>query len=184
MRKAGPRKTGDVTLIRPATAGDAAQIGLVHVRSWQAAYRGLVPQDYLDHLDPAARAARWHRHLQQTDWARAGVLVAEAGDELEGFASYGPSRDEDAERIWVGEISTIYVLAAAWGQGLGRRLMAGAVERLAAAGYAQATLWVLDTNARARRFYAAAGWSEDGVTLEDASLGFPLAEIRYRRTLT
>ena len=90
------------------------------------------------------------------------MLVAEAGDELEGFASYGPSRNEDAERIWVGEISTIYVLAAAWGQGLGRRLMAGAVERLAAAGYAQATLWVLDTNARARRFYAAAGWSRTG----------------------
>lgn len=172
-----------MTIIRPATAGDAAQIGLVHVRSWQAAYRGLVPQDYLDHLDPAARATRWHRHLQQTDWARAGVLVAEIGDELEGFASYGPSRDEDGERACVGEISTIYVLAGAWGRGLGRRLMAEAVERLTAAGYAQATLWVLDTNARARRFYAAAGWSEDGAVLEDASRGFPLAEVRYRRIL-
>jgi GNAT superfamily N-acetyltransferase len=170
-------------VIRPATAGDAAQIGLVHVRSWQAAYRGLIPQDFLDHLDPAARAALWHRHLQQTDWTRAGVLVAEAGEELEGFASYGPSRDEDADRTCVGEISTLYVLAESWGQGLGRRLMAEAVEHLTAAGYTQATLWVLGTNARARRFYAAAGWSEDGAVLEDASFGFPLAEVRYRRTL-
>lgn len=187
---AGPRcgsqvrgRLGDVTVIRPATVSDAAQIGLVHVRSWRAAYRGLVPQDYLDHLDPAARATWWHRHLQQAGGARAGVLVAAAGDGMEGFASYGPSRDEDAERTCVGEISTLYVLAQAWGQGLGRRLMAGAVERLTFAGYTQASLWVLDTNARARRFYAAAGWSEDGAVLEDASLGFPLAEVRYRRTL-
>lgn len=47
------------------------------------------------------------------------------------------------------------------------------------------TIWItLDSAARAARFYTAAGWSEDGATLEDASLGFPLAEIRYRRTLT
>lgn len=181
-----------MTLIRAATAEDAGQIGLVHVRSWQEAYRGLVRQDYLDHLDPVARAARWRRHLQGTDWSRAGVLVAgalnepagptPAGGELAGFASYGPSRDEEAEPA-VGEVSTIYVLAEAWGQGLGRQLMAGAVQRLAAAGYTQATLWVLRSNARARRFYAAAGWSEDGAELEDSGLGFPLDEIRYRRSL-
>lgn len=69
--------------------------------------------------------------------ATAGVLVAEAGEELEGFASYGPSRDENADRTCVGEISTLYVLAEAWGQGLGRRLMAEAVERLTAAGEGQ-----------------------------------------------
>ncbi len=110
----------------------------------------------------------------------AGVTPARA--ELAGFVTYGPSRDEDADPA-VGEVSTIYVLAEAWGRGLGRRLMAGAVQRLTGAGYAQATLWVLRTNARARRFYAAAGWSEDGAALEDASPGFPLAEVRYRRRL-
>ncbi|MCW2910568.1 MAG: hypothetical protein JWL68_5357 [Actinomycetia bacterium] len=190
-------------MIRPATAGDATQIALVHVRSWQEAYRGLVPQDYLDHLDPADRVARWRRHIQGTDWSRSGVLVAPAGDEpagftpagdepagatpapaeLAGFVSYGPSRDEDADPAVVGEVSTIYVLAEAWGRGLGRRLMSGAVEHLTSAGYSQATLWVLPANARARRFYAAVGWSEDAAVLEDASLGFPLTEVRYRRPL-
>jgi hypothetical protein len=64
-----------------------------------------------------------------------------------------------------------------------RRTFSITVECLAAAGYTQATLWVLGTNARARRFYAAAGWAQDGAVLEDASLGVPLAEVRYRRTL-
>jgi hypothetical protein len=57
------------------------------------------------------------------------------------------------------------------------------VRGLGAAGYTQATLWVLRTNTRARWFYAAAGWAEDGAVLEDGSLGFPLAEVRYRRPL-
>jgi hypothetical protein len=51
----------DVPVIRPAEVSDAGQIGLVHVRSRQSAYRGQVPQDYLDGLDgldPAERAGR------------------------------------------------------------------------------------------------------------------------------
>jgi hypothetical protein len=43
--------------VRPATLADADGIGLVHVGSWQAAYRGKMPQDHLDGLDPARRAA-------------------------------------------------------------------------------------------------------------------------------
>jgi hypothetical protein len=43
--------------VRPATLADVTEIAMIHVRSWQAAYRVLMPQDYLDGLDPAARAA-------------------------------------------------------------------------------------------------------------------------------
>ncbi|HEU5421786.1 MAG TPA: GNAT family N-acetyltransferase, partial [Streptosporangiaceae bacterium] len=68
-------------------------------------------------------------------------------------------------------------------RGLGRMLMAEAVSQLAA-GYEQATLWVLDTNDRARRFYARTGWAEDGAVLQDDSRGFPITEVRYRRSLT
>jgi hypothetical protein len=51
------------------------------------------------------------------------------------------------------------------------------------AGFAEATLWVLDTNERARRFYAAGGWTLDEVTRQDDSHGFPIDEVRYRRSL-
>ncbi|HEY0933157.1 MAG TPA: hypothetical protein VGD91_05360, partial [Trebonia sp.] len=63
-------------VVRPAREADAAQIALVHVRSWQGAYRGLLPQDYLDELDPVQRLARWQQTLAETDGLRAGVLVA------------------------------------------------------------------------------------------------------------
>lgn len=61
--------------------------------------------------------------------------------------------------------------------------MTAAVEHLTAAGFSRATLWVLATNVRARRFYEAAGWRPDGSSKVDSSRGFPLDEVRYERTL-
>jgi hypothetical protein len=46
-----------VITVRHATVGDAPALGRVHVRAWQAAYRGHKPDDYLDGLRPEERAA-------------------------------------------------------------------------------------------------------------------------------
>lgn len=177
----------DRTVIRAARAADAAQIALVHVRSWQGAYRGLLPQAYLDELDPAQRVGLWERVLAEADAGpgagRAGVMVADAGGKLLGFASFSPSRDDDADRDRVGEITAIYLLPDAWVKGIGRRLMGAAIGCLVQAGFSEATLWVLDANARARRFYEAGGWFADGAETLDASRGFPITEVRYRRRL-
>jgi hypothetical protein len=61
-------------VIRAARVTDAPQIALVHVRSWQFAYRGLLPQVYLDGLDPAQRVGRWERSLAEATDGRDGVL--------------------------------------------------------------------------------------------------------------
>lgn len=167
--------------IREATVADAAHVAEVHVRSWQVAYRGLVPQDYLDGLDPAARRERWSALLADDRWPRAGTLVAELDDRIVGFASILPARDADLDPAAFGEIAAFYLDPGVWRRGIGRRLMAAALDRLAAAGYPRAALWVLDTNLRARRFYEATGWRCDGTVKVDDSRGFPLTETRYRR---
>ena len=69
------------------------------------------------------------------------------------------------------------------GTGAGRALMASVIAELARLGYADAILWVLDANDRARRFYALAGWEEDSANKTDGSRGFDITEVRYRRTL-
>jgi GNAT superfamily N-acetyltransferase len=168
--------------VRAAVVEDAEQIADVHVRSWQAGYRGLLPQDYLDGLDPAARVPARRQLLEASDLPRTGTLVAADDGQVVGFAHVGPSRDEDADSS-VGEVFAIYLAPGAWGKGHGRELMAAALADLVQAGYRQATLWVLEPNARARRFYEAAGFRPDGASMEDDSRGFPLAEIRYRRAL-
>ncbi|MGH3397477.1 MAG: GNAT family N-acetyltransferase [Streptosporangiaceae bacterium] len=171
--------------IRRAQASDAGAIAVVHVRSWQAAYRGLLPQDYLDGLDPGPRVARWEQRLAERDWPRGGVLVAEDAGQVVGLTNFCPSRDDDLDLRAVGEITMIYLLAAAWGRGHGRELMAGALAALRQAGYGEAALWVLDTNQRARRFYEAGGWRTDGAAKQEPwrDAGFTLSEVRYRHAL-
>lgn len=170
--------------IRPATLADTDGLGLAHVRSWQSAYRGKMPQDYLDGLDPAVRAETWRRILAETEPSRGGVLAAVADGGITGFASFGPSRDHDTDPRRTGEVFAIYVDPDAWGTGTGRRLIASAAAELARLGYTDAILWVLDTNDRARRFYALAGWTEDGARKTDASRGFAITEVRYRKMLS
>ena len=38
--------------LRPAVPDDAMAVARVHVRAWQAAYHGLMPEDYLAGLRP------------------------------------------------------------------------------------------------------------------------------------
>jgi GNAT superfamily N-acetyltransferase len=170
--------------VRPATLADAEGVGKVHVRSWQSAYRGKMLQELLDGLDPAGRAQVWRRIMEETEPSRGGVLVAAAeGGGITAFASFGPSRDSDTDPRATGEVFAIYADPDAWGTGAGRALMASAVAELARLGYASAILWVLDTNDRARRFYALAGWEEDGASKTEDIRGFDVTEVRYRRTL-
>ena len=169
--------------VRRAGPADADQIAVVHVRSWQGAYRGLLPQEYLDGLDPAARTERWRLALERDSWPAAGTIVVVSDGRVGGFANLGPTRDPDAGGARVGEIPAIYVLPEAWGTGLGRGLMTGALSELAAAGFDSATLWVLESNARARRFYDRAGWTADGSTKHDDIGGAAVTEVRYRRPL-
>lgn len=171
-------------LIRRAVLADADAIGLVHVRSWQAAYRGKIPQDYLDGLDPVRRSRVWRQIMEESDPSRGGVLVAVAESVgITGFTNFGPSRDDDADLTVTGEVYAIYAAPDAWATGTGRALMGNAVEELARLGYTDAVLWVLDSNERARRFYALAGWEEDGASKTDGSRGFDITEVRYRRRL-
>lgn len=45
--------------IRPVTPADYEAVADVHVRTWRAGYSGIIPQDYLASLDPAAFAERY-----------------------------------------------------------------------------------------------------------------------------
>ena len=143
--------------VRLAVPGDSRAIAAVHVDSWQVAYRGLLPDDFLAGLSPEQRTGLWSGIL--TDPASGHVLVVERDDTILGFAHAGPSGDDDAAPD-TAELYTIYVRPDAWGQGYGANLMAAVLEDLRGEGYGMVTLWMLSTNDRARRFYLHQGWLE------------------------
>jgi len=170
-----------VVRIRGATPDDAPGIASVQVRSWQAAYAGLMPDEVLDGLSVQRRTEVWRSVVA----GRPGeaVLVLEGDGGVEGFAHMCAGRDADVD-VGTGEVSSIYLLPSAWGKGNGRALMDAAVRRLSTDGYHTAILWVLVTNDRARRFYDAAGWFCDGAEKTELVGGTAsITETRYRRPL-
>jgi RimJ/RimL family protein N-acetyltransferase len=170
-------------IVRPPTADDAEAIGLAHVRAWQVAYRGLIPDEYLDGLDPVARGDAWRRVLaspHELDGASGEHLVIEVDGDVVGFAGFGPCRDDDAAGVELGELYAINLRPDAWGQGHGRRLLTAAVDGLRRRGFGEAVLWVVTGNDRARRFYEAAGWTVDGAERSDDRGAFTIPEVRYR----
>jgi RimJ/RimL family protein N-acetyltransferase len=166
--------------VRRAEPGDAPALAEVHVRAWQEAYPGLVPQDYLDALSVAERTRQWSRMLAATDWPRCGTFVLEDDTGVvTGFVHLRPSEDDDAGDD-VGEVAALYLRAAAWGRGGGRALLASALAEFGRAGLTTATLWVLGTNDRARRFYERCGWEPDGAEKVHDWVSFVADDVRYR----
>lgn len=167
-------------LIRSATAADADGVALVHVRSWQAAYRGLMPQDVLDGLSVAERAANWQRILTETSRG-SQTLVVERDGMIVGWASFGTARDDEAPGT--GELWGIYAHPDAWSLGVGHTLIIAVEEALRAEGHEVAYLWVLDGNDRAATFYERHGWASDGATKVDERPGMTVLERRHVKRL-
>ena len=166
--------------IRAAIAADARGIAEVHVRSWQAAYRGQIPDSVLAALSVEGRAKWW---MQTLGNATNRVLVAEDAKRIVAFANFGPLRDDDADRDSVGEVYAIYCLAEFWDRGIGRKLMEAAVAFLCDLHYAAVKVWVLDTNRRAIAFYRKLGFSADGAEKVEQREAYRIRERRYSRSL-
>lgn len=163
--------------IRTAAPADAAEIARVHVRSWQAAYRGLLSDAYLDGLRPEDRAARYR--LGQTDPRQPSTIVIILDDLIRGFATFGP----DPDLADHGSLFALYLEPEVWGRGLGRLLIAEARARLRSLEFKRASLWVLVGNERAQRFYRMDGWTPDGTRREQQVWGVTVDEVRYRTAL-
>jgi ribosomal protein S18 acetylase RimI-like enzyme len=169
-----------VLLVRPARPEDGEAVADLHVRSWQVAYRGLLPDHYLDGLRPEDRMGRYS--FGSDDPAAPSTFVATEHDAMRGFVTTGPSRDLDAPGA--GELLALYVDPLAWGLGVGRCLMEHARAQLHETGFRHATLWVLVGNDRAQRFYRADGWLPDGVRRTQDVWGVAVDEERLHRTLS
>ena len=141
-------------VIRQPTLDDAGAIARVQALSWQATYRGMVPDEYLDAIDVDAWAERHRGHMLE-DPEEFVSYVAEVDEEIVGWALGGPNRDQTM--IYSAELFTIYLLPGYERQGIGLRLMNAVAQGLAGFGFESMILWVLTDNRPAREFYEALG---------------------------
>ena len=88
-----------------------------------------------------------------------------------GFTYLGPSEEPGVPELYAIHVDPAYV-----GTGVGRLLMIDALEHL---GERARVLWVLEGNARARRFYERGGWALDGTTRDVPMGGETAHQLRY-----
>ena len=169
-------------LVRRAEPQDAPFVARVHTASWQHAYRGLLPQEYLDGLSVEARTKTWAKAFSQLPSQTPTNLVAELDAQIIGFACVGPNRDNDTDSATC-ELLGLYLDPAHWGAGHGHTLHTEALDVARASGAAAAILWVLTTNQRARHFYERHGWGADGAEKTLWRGDVRLDETRYRISL-
>jgi GNAT superfamily N-acetyltransferase len=140
-----------------------------------------MPDSVLDGLSVPKRTEIWQRIMAEQKFR---LLVAEHDDRIVGLVNFGSARDPDAVPALTGEILAIYVDPNHWHEGIGRGLLEAALSQLKSAGFNEATLWVLDSNSRARVFYQQAGFSVDGATKSEIiGDNATTKEVRYRRPL-
>jgi ribosomal protein S18 acetylase RimI-like enzyme len=164
--------------LRVASVKDALAVARVHLGAWRSAYRGIIPDSYLDGVDEEARASRYT--FDRTGPDDPLTWIAVEGDEIVGFVSVGPARGDERGR---GEIYALYVAPSSWRSGIGSVLMTRAEEHLAGQGFDEALLWVLKDNDRGRRFYEAVGWRDDGGELTAVFDSHEVVEVRYAKPL-
>ena len=167
--------------VRHATSRDAKAIAEIHVATWQAAYKDLMPEEYLGKITVEKRQAYWREAIE---FSEPQLLVATDGDQVVGFVGFDRSRDAGTKST-VGEIWALYVSPEHWGKGAGLALWDGAREGLKEEGCTQVTLWVLLRNERALRFYEhAAGFKREMPSLKTVAFGsVKLEEIRLKRAV-
>ena len=151
------------------------------MRSWQAGYRGIVAQAYLDALTPSRWADAFRAGAGTPDAPQGLVLCAEDGA-VAGASHFSAARNTDVPAGY-GEIISLYLLPEHWGKGWGLALLQAAVEALRGQGFSSALLWTLRDNVRAQRTYLPAGFHRDGAEKLVEVGGERLPAMRFVRYL-
>lgn len=166
-------------VIRSAGPDDAQAIATVHVASWQHAFRGILPDAYLDGLAPEQRLRMW-THVLGASHPGVHVGVAEQDGRVVGFYSIGPSDEGDPDDVRM--LSTIYLDPGCMGKGIGRALLVDAERAMRDDGATAGVLRVITANEGTRRFYERCGWTiEPGSTRMEDAWGQQVETVRYTK---
>lgn len=155
-------------------ADDRLAVSGIYEASWKYAYRDILPEEYLERIP----AGRWVSGLDFGD--RIHLVMLDGGRYI-GAACCCASRFPEFDG-W-GEIVSLYLLPEYMGRGCGKPLLEAAVAVLAAQGYRNVFLWVLEENWRARGFYERMGFRPGGARRADVIGGKAVREMAYCRQI-
>lgn len=149
---------------------DKLAISKVYEESWKYAYKGIVPQDYLEDIPEG----QWAPNIEQED--RKNLVMVQEGMII-GTSGFGKSRMEEMNGF--GEIISLYILPEYMGKGYGKLLLQAVVHELKKMGFGKVFLWVLEENQNARHFYEKCVFVQTECCLFSNIGGSELKEVQY-----
>lgn len=166
-----------ILCVRKATLDDAYYLSYVHVMSWKEAYKGIVPDEYIETKTVEAGFEKLQKMIINKPDAN---YIAELDGKAIGRLTIHECYDEDSPNS--GEIGVFYILPEYWRKGYGKQIAAFALAELKARGYSSVSLWTLEASTRARRFYESVGFELDGAQ-KTLDFGKPLTAVRYKNEI-
>lgn len=168
--------------IRSAGIADVSTIAAINVRGWQAAFRNIIPEDFLDQMDAETKESFVGRVISRGPPYHVAVAVEE--ETVIGYVMLGPPISEDLDASRVHELYSLYIEPDRIGTRLGHHLMDHVLEYLRNGEWNHAVLWTFQDAERASRFYERTGWFPDGAEkTEEIPEGNPVIQVRYRMNL-
>lgn len=165
--------------IRCATPDDAPAIARVHILSWRAAYRDILPEEKLYCLDYVRVTESFRKSIA---FGAEDIYLAEKSCDAVGFLAFSDGHDPDIIRETVTGICAIYLTPENWRKGIGRMLYRECEDTLISRCCMEVAFWVFADNTRARRFYEAMGFTADGEAMV-LNMGVPLNAVHYHKDI-
>src|SRR5471030_3156508 len=160
-------------VLRPATSADAPLIARMHALSWASAYRGILPDDFLDREMSAERETHWSTRFEELAAGAGEVVIAMHDDQPIGFVCL-VSPDENGSVL----VDNLHALPGAKGSGLGTAMLGFAEHWASDRAATSLHLFVLEPNVAAIGFYESRGWKLAGRE-DDTMGGIDIIALRY-----
>lgn len=138
----------DKVPIRSAEPGDGTAVARIRIAGWRWAYRGVVPDAFLDAMDPETEAARAEAAIADPGNPYCLMLAVPDG-EISGYIVYTRPLLQSGSQA---EVKALYVDPGAQRSGVGSALLAHAIEALRPE-FQSLIIWCLEKNAIGRSFY-------------------------------
>jgi ribosomal protein S18 acetylase RimI-like enzyme len=157
--------------IRAASTKDVEAIAKIHVDSWEAAFEGLMPEQYIADFSLEKRINEWRSII---DNKKEVVLVVERSNQVIGFLSYTNNENRLPKSIL---LSKLYISPSVYQKGLGTLLLTQLFSTLTGYAIEQVSLYVLDSNISAINFYKKHGFEETGDAVKEDFEGQTITDI-------
>ena len=163
--------------IRKAIAEDAYDLAFCHISSWQSAYKGIVPDEYLEKMliEKDQLIERYRNNIKDTGYPEYFCVMYDG--KIIGFIIINISFDNEKHNI--GEIWAVYLIEEFRNMGYGKEMLKFSIEKLKNLESEEIFLWVFEENIKARKFYEKNNFNYNGEKRENSWYGKPLIQLKY-----